>query len=845
MRRAGKCAFLLMIAAGATTFGASDWLTPPPPGAAYPAGEADRQWAFLAYDLTQRPRFAGFASEVFCPDALVTDSDRDPLDILLRRTNALLADIRARPGCHDLANESRDLADLRAKAALVKAEDAAGRRALFDRLLAVRRRIAFANPLLGFREIVFVKREVRGVMEHCCDQFYGQQQRSGGGLFVLSDPFGANPALRDVLAGARVANGRLQGQALAFGTRATQGRDGGSVLSPAVSFDGRSLAFAYVEGVGSRAHVSHLNHAQNGHWSRGFCYHLFTVGADGSHLTQLTDGTWNDIQPCFTPAGRIAFISERRGGYLRCGRFCPTYTLFDMDDDGSDIRCLSFHETNEWSPAVTRDGMLLWTRWDYIDRHGCVAHHPWLTSPDGRNPRPVHGNYSYRYRRADMEIDVRPIPGSHRFVATAAPHHGQAFGSLVIIDPHAADDDAMGPVRRFTPDAGFPESQRGSQTYGTPCPLSETYVLCAYEPCEVKGTAAKHVYGLYLADAFGNKELIYRDPGIACLSPIPLRATLRPPVIPEQRRRPPDGTRGTATVSVANVYTSDQPWPAGTSIAALRVWQLYPLSVASQETPHNTGLQLPEGYDSINIARSVLGTVPVEADGSVHFTAPAGVELFFQALDADGCAIQSMRSGTAFVPGERASCQGCHEPKNAAPNPVPSAAPLAMRRAPSVLAPGPDGSRPFSYPRLIQPVLDAHCVACHAEKINAAAPGRKTPPRLDAAATELPVSGWMNRTTRYTASYLSLAQPYGFTTYGSKRDWNSPAFYRTIPGTFGARASKLYALLRAGHHGVRLSADEMSRIVTWLDSVCQFYGVYEKTGGEVQLAGGLATPTLE
>ena len=26
-----------------------------------------------------------------------------------------------------------------------------------------------------------------------------------------------------------------------------------------------------------------------------------------------------------------------------------------------------------------------------------------------------------------------------------------------------------------------------------------------------------------------------------------------------------------------------------------------------------------------------------------------------------------------------------------------------------------------------QPVLDAHCVACHAEKINAAAPGRKTP----------------------------------------------------------------------------------------------------------------------
>jgi hypothetical protein len=142
-------------------------------------------------------------------------------------------------------------------------------------------------------------------------------------------------------------------------------------------------------------------------------------------------------------------------------------------------------------------------------------------------------------------------------------------------------------------------------------------------------------------------------------------------------------------------------------------------------------------------------------------------------------------------------------------------------------------------------VLDARCVACHAEKIQAAQPGAKAPPRLDREITELPVKGWMNKTTRYTASYLSLAVPYGFTGYGAGQDWNSPKFYRTTPGAFGARASKLYALLQGGHHGVTLTADERSRIVTWLDSVCQFYGVYEKEGGEAQLAGGLATPTLE
>lgn len=843
-----KCALTTMSAAVwlfAWLCSASEWLTPPPSGLAYPDGEAERQWAFLAYDLTQKARFARFETEAFCADALLTHADRDPLDVLLRRTAALLADLKSLPACRDLNSEQLDVAAILLQADAVSPDNQEQRKALFNRLLPVRRRIAFANPLLNFTELLFIKREVRGVMEHCCDQFYGQQQRSGGGLFALSDPFGAQPKLRDVLTSARATNGRFKGQSLSFGTRATQGKDGGSLVSPAISYDGKTIAFAYVEGSGSRAHISHLNHAQDGHWSSGFCYHLYSVGSGGTHLTQLSDGTFNDFQPCFTPADRIAFISERRGGYLRCGRYCPTFTLHDMAADGTDIRCLSFHETNEWSPAITHDGLLLWTRWDYVDRHGCTAHHPWLTTPDGRNPRPVHGNYSFRYKRADMELDARPIPGSHRLVATAAPHHGQAFGSLIMIDPRVEDDDVMAPVRRLTPDAGFPESQKGSQTYGTPWPLSEKYHLCAYEPVEVKNVAVRHVFGLYLVDQFGNKELIYRDPGIACLSPMPLRATPVPPVIPEQRQRLKSGEQGEAIVTVADIYKSQQPWPKDTVITSLRVWQIFPLSVASAVVPHNIGIQIPEGFDSINLARVVLGTVPVEKDGSAHFKVPAGVEVFFQALDTEGCAVQSMRSATSFVPGERMSCQGCHEPKTGAPERTPAAMPLAMKRGPSALTPAPEGSNPFSYPRLVQPVLNKHCAACHAEKIKAAQPGQKIPPRLDAEVTELPIKKYMNRPTRYYASYISLAEPYGFTSYGAKSDWNSPAFYRTTPGAFGARASKLYALLQRGHHDVKLNADEKARIITWLDSVCQFYGVYEKEGGESQLAGGLALPTLQ
>ena len=172
----------------------------------------------------------------------------------------------------------------------------------------------------------------------------------------------------------------------------------------------------------------------------------------------LTDGAFNDFDPCFMPSGRLSFITERRGGYLRCGRVCPTYTLYDMAEDGSDIRCLSWHETNEWHPSVNNEGLIVWTRWDYVDRHGQIAHMPWLTTPDGRNPRPVHGNYAIRRNRPDMEQDVRAIPDSHLYVATAAPHHNQSYGSLIVIDSYQKDDDGWSPLRRLTPRAEFPES---------------------------------------------------------------------------------------------------------------------------------------------------------------------------------------------------------------------------------------------------------------------------------------------------------------------------------------------------------------------------------------------------
>lgn len=784
-----------------------------------PQSELELQYKTLQRDIVNRKRISRHTDQVFHSHAMILRSDRDPLDVVLRRTKILLDDLRDVSSTPELTALASELNTLRRICRSTALKEKAKRYDLFKKAYQLRRRIALSNPLLDFDQILFIKRH-RATFNHMCDQYYGINVLPGGGIYILSNPFGDDPQVRDVLADSVVQRGRLKGQKLVSG----------SVLSPDLSYDGKTIVFAYVECKGDREHRHHTDPSR-GHWHPQRCYHIFKVNVDGSGLEQLTDGTWNDFDPCWLPNGRIAFISERRGGYLRCGRVCPTYTLHDMNDDGSDIRCLSPHETNEWHPSVTNDGRIIYTRWDYVDRHGCTAHLPWITTPDGRDSRAVHGNFAPRELRADMELDVRAIPGSHRFVATGAPHHGQAFGSLIIVDPHVEDDDIMAPVKRLTPDVNFPETQGGAQVYGTPWPLSEKYYLCVYDPTMTPGIGSQGKkpspggYGIYLLDVFGNKELIYRDPAIACQSPMPLRSRTRPPVMPDQSVRVAEGQPAEATLALVNVYDTLTPWEEDIKIKSLRVYQLLPMTVPSGAPPHETSLREPTAGDSVVLTRYVLGTVPVEEDGSAHFTVPARKELFFQALDEKGLAVQSMRSATYLQPGELLVCQGCHEPRHHAPE-APRKVPAAMRRQPSKLEADVDGTNPFSYPRLVQPVLDKHCVKCHAAN-------PKEAPRLD---REVIVKG-RRGAQRWYASYHSLAKEYGFWSYGDR--------HRTKPGQFGARVSKLYKLLREGHYDVELSEEEMHRIVVWLDSCSMFYGVYEKEGGIAQLEGKVVYPTLE
>jgi hypothetical protein len=716
-------------------------------------------------------------AEALDPQALILPEDTDPLDVVLRRTGALVQYFRQRgwlpaPALSDFESQLDKLS------ATAKSTPQGGdRRALFTQACQLRRRIALASPLLDFDRIVCM-------LEQPGDQRIIEQARAvwpghcaGGGPLVLQG-IKSNAGAAMPLAGVQVASGPWKGKELT-----------GKFSGLELSYDGTELLFAAT----TDADV----------------WHLFRFNLATRELVQLTDGPHDDFDPCPLPSGRIVFTSTRRGGVGRCV-LTPqslTYTLYSMEPDGSDIVCLSYHETNEWAPTVSHAGKIVYTRWDYVDRHWGTAHHYWECYPDGRDPRNYHGNYplpwsampegvqpaqygtregvSGRFLRPDAEISFRPVPDSPKYTATAVGHHEGFSGSLILIDPRIPDDGRMAQVRRITPEYFFPEVEPGAaHAYGTAWPLSEDFYLCNFNA------------GLCLLDRFGNRELIYAPAQgqHRVRDFFPLRPRRTPPILPVltwqgKRESLPDHRR--AVISVVNVYDADAAGrlPEGVKVKWMRIVQVIPQMLDNE---FNTKTITLLSFASDSIGRIPLGVVPVEEDGSVYCEAPVEKAIYFQLLDEKGMAVHSMRSATYVHPGEHLSCAGCHDNKWKAVQPY--SRPAALRRPPSRLMPEVDsGAMPYNFVQLVkQPVFDKECVPCH----------KQHPKAPD-------------------MSYASLARhDRAFSCPGeSGLNVLGVGGSRTTPGRFGAHASGIMKALttKPQHKDLKLSADQWRRITLWLD----------------------------
>jgi hypothetical protein len=669
-----------------------------------------------------------------------------------------------------------------------KDHDAAGEE-LQKEARRLRRAIILSHPALDFDRLLINKRPPPAY-SHQSRQYLGRYSLPGPGLVVLES--WKDEPKETVL---------LQGKLPV-----------GSVLHPDLSFDAKQVLFSFCD------------HSEPDPNLRRFF--IYEIGVDGSRLRQLTgteddplagaDGRQTalieDYDPCYLPDGGLAFVSTRLQAHVRCqygGRYFANFVLYRADADGSNIRRLSFGEAPEWEPSMLEDGRIIYTRWDYVNRHDTLFQSLWVTRPDGTAVAHVYGNYT---RNPCTTAEPRAVPGSHKIVTTAVAHHGYTAGSIIVVDPRESQEGET-PITRITPEIQFPETEGWPVgAYANPYPFSEDLFLVACTPDTLvrEGKVQRaSAYGIYLIDTLGGRELIYRDPNMSCFSPIPIRPRPAPPVLPSAVEK----GEATGVFYVNNVYQSTQVIPSG-SIKSLRVVRLFEQTV---ETPPSRGKAI------IDMPKRILGSVPVGEDGSAAFRAPAGKPLLFQLLDENDMAVMSMRTLVYLQPGEVVGCVGCHEPRDRATRPValPGGVTIHDLKPPA----GPRYEGGLSFARTVQPVLDRYCIGCHGLD--------KTEGDVDLLGTlkhvTFPYPTWPGPNKMIVShayeSLMNRPELVAIAQRNFETDFSTPRDYFAHAGT-------LAGMLLAGHPDaegkarVTLDRESFQRIVDWLDTNAMFYGDY-------------------
>ena len=376
---------------------------------------------------------------------------------------------RGRRLADDLAGRGVDVAaHLGALEKVAKRAEAAGpdasaetHKALYLAACRAVRGLVFANPLLDFDRILFVKRAAPQ-FPHMSDQYYGWWSRAGGGLYLLENFKADGPPTVTCLTG---------------------DWPDGTFLRPMISYDGKRVLFAYAK---YYPHVADIQQKTDKTLvPEDAFYHIYEMNVDGTGVRQLTRGKYDDFDARYLPDGRVLFLSTRRGqavacgaasaratlgatqpdSYVRCGggdfRPVAIYTLHVMDAGGGTLEAISAFENFEWTPSVAPDGRILYARWDYVDRHNGPYMSLWSTNPDGTNPMAVYGNFT---RNPQCIFEARAVPGSGRLIFTASAHHSNLGGSLCLLDPDVGVD-GQAPLTRLTPEVCFPETEGWPETY--------------------------------------------------------------------------------------------------------------------------------------------------------------------------------------------------------------------------------------------------------------------------------------------------------------------------------------------------------------------------------------------
>jgi len=556
-------------------------------------------------------------------------------------------------------------------------------------------------------------------------------------------------------------------------------------------------------------------------------WQIYEIGVDGANFKQITDGDFYNVCPVPLPDGRLAYLSSQTPGSHTVCQSGPSMHVYVMNRDGSEARDLSANTLSDFGLSILSDGRLLFTRWEYVDADLSYRQSLWTIYPDGRQLALYFGN---TISDPAAFWQAREIPGREAVVCTMAPHHGSPYGAIGLVTRRfgveAPRDEGFRWVTEEFPNI---EDLNPFWAYRDPYPVTDSQFLVSY------GGGGLYRFRIMLLDDLDNQTLVYDDPSTSCFYPLPLRPRPVPARLSDWKPQsvryldvpaaPPGQPKServaTGHFAVTDIYQGLGPDVARGRIHSIRIMEQIPKTVdTTWYRVYDQGPLMSGG--TTYYAKRCWGYAPVEADGSAYFEAPAHKELYFQICDAEGRELRRMTSGTQLMPGEVQGCIGCHEHRDTVQPNRPQ--PLAMRRAPSPLElPEWGNAGVIDYVRIIQPILDEHCVRCH----------RGTNP--DGG---LLLTGGLTR--YFNMSYDNLvirsqsAQVSTDLLMGMGSDLPLVQFNNMFPGIFaphrplttGSLVSRLPDYFDASHCQSDVTAAERRRVYEWIDAMAPYYTTY-------------------
>ena len=549
------------------------------------------------------------------------------------------------------------------------------------------------------------------------------------------------------------------------------------------------------------------------------------TGAARLPSRQLTPASQPDVHnydAIYLPSDEIVFLSTAPLQGVPCNAGVIVGMMYKMSPDGKTIRQLTFEQDHDYTPSVLNDGRILYLRWDYTD-----TPHVWnrllmAMNPDGTAQMEYTGANSYW---PNAMFFARAVPDHPTKIATIVTgHHEGRVGELFLFDPAQGRRETEGVVQRI-PRSGPPVlpkiedklTEHSWPKFLHPWPLSQKYFLVACKP------SPDALWGIYLVDVFDNRVLLKEEEGVALLEPVPLRPRPRPPVIPERVQS--DETE--AMVYMEDVYSG--PGLKGVPRGEVKQLRLFTYHFGYQRL---AGIDHRVGADGPWEAKRVLGTVPVEADGSAFFRVPAKTPISVQPLAADGSALaahaqladrharrKTLLRGMPRSPEQRAAGYWPAHRARQSPSHDHSVAWSAARI--QLRSRGATGARP---------VLRELPRRCRRHEVGPARSRRDQGGYVAYRAGEL--DGTFLRSDRqellgkfgavFDPSYVALR---AFVRVGGLES----DLHMLPPGEFAADTSELVRMLVKGHHNVKLDTEAWDRIFTWIDLNAPCHGTWGET----------------